>query len=39
MSETTFVLGPVLSFRGVEKDKKWKVTALIGVKEEEIPDV
>ena len=40
MSETTFLLGPVLSFRGVAKDKKWKVTALVGVKEKDpIPEL
>ncbi|MBD2839219.1 alkaline phosphatase family protein [Pseudomonas sp. JM0905a] len=33
MATNDFLLGPVLSFRGVGQDGTWKVTALIGIRE------
>jgi len=38
MNEKNLLLGPVLSFRGTDKDGVWRVTALIGLKADaEVP--
>jgi hypothetical protein len=37
MAREHFVIGPVLSFRGVGLDSEWKVTALLGVPDDGAP--
>lgn len=39
MAKDIFTIGPVLSFRGIGPDGKWRVTALIGIAQDAEPPV